>query len=144
LIGLKADGVRIADALSMSPFPRRRRLAMAAPLLILLCAACATERRPTQLAAASLDGRGIVERSCAGCHATGPAGTSRDRRAPAFRDLARQRSDAELGADLAEISRHGHVQMPPIYVTPDEQRQILAYLRGLRDRAEADSRLRRT
>jgi mono/diheme cytochrome c family protein len=101
-------------------------------ILALACAACASDRAGPSRTAEAANGQAFVERSCAGCHAVGVSGESRDTHAPPFRELARSRSDAALAAALAQISRNGHVEMPPIYVTPAEQAQVLAYLRGLR------------
>jgi len=101
-------------------------------ILALACAACASQRAAPGGTAEAASGQAFVERACAGCHAVGASGESRDTHAPPFRDLAQSRSDAALAGALAEISRNGHVEMPPIYVTPAEQAQVLAYLRGLR------------
>jgi mono/diheme cytochrome c family protein len=114
--------------------PRFRVSAARAALTIAIAltgAACATSRAPVPADQAA--GREFVERACAGCHATARAGASRNADAPPFRDLARSRSDRELAAALADISRNGHIEMPPIYVTPAEQKQVIAYLRTLRD-----------
>ena len=114
---------------------RPRPLALV--VLSLLAAGCsAVSTPPPPAAAAAADpGHAFVRKACAGCHAVEAAGESRNPRAPAFRDLARQRSDAELSAAIAEISRNGHVEMPPIYVTPDELRAVVIYVRSLSARA---------
>lgn len=107
----------------------RRRAALA--LLSLLASGCAAVK-PSQPGGEAADpGRAFAQRACAGCHAIDAAGVSPNARAPAFRDLARQRSDEQLGGALAEISRNGHVEMPPIYITPEEMRQLTAYMRSL-------------
>ncbi|MFC3068348.1 c-type cytochrome [Phenylobacterium soli] len=104
--------------------------------LALAAAACTTATAPAPgPAAGNASGRAFVERACAGCHATGPSGASAHPRAPAFRDLARTRSDAQLAAAIGEISRNGHVEMPPIYVTPEETTAVVAYMRSLTGRA---------
>jgi mono/diheme cytochrome c family protein len=108
-----------------------------AALLALVCAACATAPSTTPVMAQQMAGRDFVERACAGCHATGAAGASRNPDAPPFRELARTRTDAALANALDEVSRQGHVQMPPVYVTPAERQQVLAYLRSLRLRTDA-------
>jgi mono/diheme cytochrome c family protein len=95
-----------------------------------LLAACATRgAQPPPPAAWS--GEAFAIRACAGCHAVGRQGASANPRAPAFRDLAAARSNAELARSIGRISREGHVEMPPIYVTPDEQRSLVAYMRTL-------------
>ena len=90
---------------------------------------------PAARPAAGDPGRAFAQRACAGCHAIAPSGESPNPHAPAFRDLARQRNDAELLAALGQISRNGHVEMPPIYVTPDEMKAVVAYMRSLTARA---------
>ncbi len=77
-------------------------------------------------------GAGFVARACAGCHAVGLQGVSRDPAAPPFRILAARASDETLSAALARVAQHGHVQMPPIYMTDDEQAAVAAYLKRLR------------
>lgn len=101
--------------------------------LAAMATGCAGQRpAPTGAPATAADpGKAFVQRACAGCHAVEPTGASPNGRAPAFRDLASRRSDAELAAALGEISRNGHVEMPPIYITPDEMRQVVAYMRSL-------------
>lgn len=82
--------------------------------------------------AQSVTGAGFVARACAGCHAVGRQGKSPDPAAPPFRLLATRLPDTALSADLARVAEHGHVQMPPIYMTGDEQADVLAYLKRLR------------
>lgn len=107
---------------------RRTTAAVALSLLATGCSAL----KPSPPGAPHADpGQAFAQRACAGCHAVGGRGASPNARAPAFRDLARRRSDAELAAALGEISRNGHVEMPPIYITPDEMRQLVAYMRSL-------------
>jgi mono/diheme cytochrome c family protein len=91
---------------------------------------------PPAASGPAIEGREFAARACAGCHAIGPAGESPNGRAPPFRALARQRSDAALRAAIDEISRDGHVEMPPIYVTPAEREALVAYLRRLRPAAQ--------
>lgn len=110
-----------------------------APFLILLLAlalaACATRTpAPDAHRAAVQRGQAFVLRACAGCHATQPTGASANPHAPPFRELAARRNDAELARAVGEISRNGHVEMPPIYVTPDEMADVVAYMRSLTGR----------
>lgn len=113
----------------------RSRVRRAAALAVLALAAsgCATPRT-TRTPGPSDEGRAFVLRACAGCHAVGPSGESANRDAPPFRELARSRSDAQLLGALQAISKNGHVEMPPIYVTPDEMAEVVAYLGSLRGR----------
>ena len=108
----------------------RRTLALVT--ISMLAAGCsALKVPPPPVSAGGAPGRAFVEKACAGCHAVDSSDSSRNPRAPAFRNLARQRTDAELMTALGEISRNGHVEMPPIYVTPDEMRAVVAYMRSL-------------
>lgn len=100
-----------------------------------LLAGCAGGPPPAKAPESAVAGHAFAQRACAGCHAIARTGASPNARAPAFRDLGARRSDAELTAALAEISRNGHVEMPPIYVTPDEMKGVVAYIRGLTGRA---------
>lgn len=91
-----------------------------------------TPAGPSNRAQAAADrGHTFVLRACAGCHAVEPGMESPNHHAPTFRDLAQLRTDAELAAALSAISRNGHVEMPPIYITPAEQGDVVAYLRSL-------------
>lgn len=109
--------------------------------LALFTGACAVGAR-VRVAAVSdahragiVRGQAFVQRACAGCHAIGVADASRNGHAPPFRELAARRSDAELDQSLMEISRDGHLEMPPIYVTPGERADVVAYMRSLTGRA---------
>ena len=76
------------------------------------------------------EGLRFARRACAGCHAIGASGRSPDPLAPTFRSLV-----ARLGHDLeprlGQLSAHGHRNMPPIYMTPDERRAVAAYIRAV-------------
>jgi mono/diheme cytochrome c family protein len=89
--------------------------------------------------AAITRGGAFVARACAGCHATGPEGDSPDARAPRFRDLGRRVGDQALEGRLAEISRNGHVQMPPIFMSPAEVKDVAAYVRALEQTAGGEA-----
>lgn len=101
--------------------------------LAALGSACAGTPKPSPHPSSdpAATGQAFVAQACAGCHAVGRSGDSPNPHAPKFRDLARSRADAELRATLAAIVRDGHVEMPPIYMTPNEQAGVVAYLRGL-------------
>lgn len=75
-------------------------------------------------------GTRLAQRACAGCHAVGSAGLSPNPRSPPFRTLAAQLPGAALGAQLEAIVRNGHGEMPPIYMSPDEIRDLAAYIRA--------------
>jgi mono/diheme cytochrome c family protein len=111
----------------------RRRLAIL--VLAATAAGCAPGPRPggaadggRQDAAA---GQAFVRRACAGCHATGPQGASPNPHSPPFRTLAARLPGEALEAQLGAIARQGHVEMPPIYMTPEEIRAVAAYIRSV-------------
>lgn len=105
-------------------------------LVASLAAGCAGARSPMFAHSAAIErGHAFVGRACVGCHAINRADESRNAHAPRFRDLAHSHTDAELAAAVAEVSRNGHVAMPPIYVTPDERRDVVAYMRSLTGRS---------
>lgn len=113
----------------------RRPLPVAVAVLALALGGCAGLSRHSAADPQAVAGAGFVARACAGCHAVGGRGDSRDSAAPPFRGLAAGLPDGRLQADLARVAQHGHGQMPPIYMTDDEQAAVLAYLRRLRPRA---------
>ncbi len=100
--------------------------------LLTLVAGCATgpaapPHRPA--ASASIDrGRFFVLRSCAGCHAVGPLGSSPNGSAPSFGAVRLRFNALSLEMHLKDISRNGHVEMPPIYMSGDEIQDIIAYI----------------
>jgi mono/diheme cytochrome c family protein len=83
-------------------------------------------------------GQVIARRSCAGCHAIQLTGASRDPLAPPFRAMFQRFPSQELETRLARVARDGHVNMPPIATTPDERRDLAAYIRSLSAEAAAD------
>ncbi len=82
-------------------------------------------------------GQRFVQRACAGCHAVGKEGASPNPHSPPFRTLSARLPGAALDAQLNGIARNGHVEMPPIYMTPDEIREIAAYIRSAGERRGA-------
>ena len=78
--------------------------------------------------ASAAHGRSVALRSCAGCHAVDPTADHLPSRAPPFWAIAGRRDEPTLRARLATISRRGHIEMPPIYMTPREIRDIAAYI----------------
>jgi mono/diheme cytochrome c family protein len=85
-------------------------------------------------------GQVVARRSCAGCHAIQLTGTSPDPLAPPFRTMFLRFPSQELETRLAQVARDGHVNMPPIATTPDERRDLAAYIRSLSAQAAADHR----
>ena len=100
------------------------------PILALLVSGCAAlTARPIDAPLASVDrGRFFVLRSCAGCHSVGELGASPNNHAPPFSTVRMRFDEPGLRRRLAEISSWGHVEMPPVAMTPDEIRDIAAYI----------------
>jgi len=111
------------------------RLVLGALAVAAVAGWASAQTRASSRATSLARGHGFVERACAGCHGVEVSGESPNSRAPRFRDLAARRTDAQLAAEIAEISRNGHLEMPPIYVTPDETADVVAYMRSLTGRA---------
>lgn len=80
-------------------------------------------------------GHVFVRRACAGCHAVGAAGLSPNPLSPAFRTLSDRLPGAALDSELSVIATRGHVQMSPIYMTPDEIKAVAAYIRSVAARS---------
>ena len=112
--------------------------------LALLAAAggCATAASPPparSTATASSDrGRFFVLRSCAGCHAVGPLGSNPNNAAPSFGAVRLRYNAPSLQRRLNEISRNGHIEMPPIYMSDDEIGDIVAYIETVEPPAARD------
>jgi mono/diheme cytochrome c family protein len=104
-----------------------------------LLGGCAGLGRPSPAAARqdAASGQRFVQRACAGCHAVEPTGASPNPHAPPFRTLAGRLPGRALDEQLSTIARRGHVEMPPIYMTPDEIGAVAAYIRGI---AQSDGR----
>jgi len=92
-----------------------------------------------QAAPATEAGQRFARRACAGCHAIGFGGPSRNPQAPPFRLLPSRMRGRSLPMELTAISRHGHRAMPPIYMTPSERRAVAAYIRSLAARSQRRS-----
>jgi mono/diheme cytochrome c family protein len=76
-------------------------------------------------------GRAIAERWCSSCHLVSPDQTSAVADVPAFMSIA-QRSDTELDA-LEGFLVNPHPPMPDMSLTRNEIRDLLDYIRSLRD-----------
>jgi cytochrome c len=96
--------------------------------LVLSLVGCAAAPGDSQKIA---EGNRFVLRSCAGCHAVAESGDSRNPDAPPFRTLAARLPGESLDRRLEELAAHGHRNMPPIYITQDERRDVAAYIRAL-------------
>lgn len=76
-------------------------------------------------------GHVFVRRACAGCHAVAEQGASPNPLSPPFRTLSARLPGPALATELSDIASRGHVQMPPIYMTPAEIRAVAAYIRSV-------------
>jgi mono/diheme cytochrome c family protein len=107
-----------------------RTLSLIAGLGVLL-AGCASAGPDAGLGRApgSAAERGLhfAQRACAGCHAL-DAGQSPNGGAPTFAILQIRFTPIALERRLAEISAHGHYEMPPVFISRDEAKDIAAYI----------------
>lgn len=107
------------------------RLGLAILAATFALSACAGPKVVRDVAPRADQGRLLAQRACAGCHGISPTARSPDKRAPNFDDIRVGYAQGDLRAALASISANGHVQMPPIYMTPDEIELLAAYIEGL-------------
>lgn len=98
--------------------------------LAFLCLAAVTHAQDTASDVAK--GKILAESNCAMCHATGTTGTSAMQVAPAFRDMALGYDPSELEDAFNEGVSTDHPAMPDWQLTPEEARQLSAYIMSLR------------
>jgi mono/diheme cytochrome c family protein len=81
------------------------------------------------------EGRAMVERLCARCHATAGPGPSPLAEAPPFSGFERKWPVEYLAEALAEgiVAGHGAVRMPVFVFEPEEIDDILAYLKSVQE-----------
>lgn len=119
---------------------RRIPLGLASALILLVLGDLVGARAAPPVRAPSdaiAQGRAIVQRDCAGCHAVELTGDSPNPKAPRFRQL-HERYDVEaLGEALAEGLTVGHGPMPEWTFGPSDNAAILAYLKSLEAPAKA-------
>lgn len=72
----------------------------------------------------------FAQRACAGCHAL-DSGESPRGGAPAFAALRLRYTPIALERRLGEISAHGHYEMPPVFISQDEAKDVAAYIGSL-------------
>lgn len=77
-------------------------------------------------------GRRIVEERCAVCHGVHGALYGRHPQAPRFSDVRQRFTKAELAERLYSLALHGHGEMPPFMLTPDETDKLVAYIKSAR------------
>jgi mono/diheme cytochrome c family protein len=110
-----------------------RTVLMAA--LLFVAAACAPGVKTPPAPAGSVEaGRRIAEIQCAGCHAIGTEGESRNAAAPPFRTLSRNYPVTALEEAFAEGILVGHPAMPEFRFTPAQIDDIVAYLESVQER----------
>lgn len=113
---------------------------LAAAVLVLSCAACASQETPPAPAAAQPDmsmqaavrGQQFATQACAGCHAVGPDGASPLTAAPPFRDVVHRYSMDRLEGRFAEGLVTSHPAMPAFVFRASEIDDLMAYLETLR------------
>lgn len=76
-------------------------------------------------------GAQVAARSCAACHAVGPAGASSDGNAPPFRALRMQFNSISLERRLERLPQSGHPRMPPQPLSHDDASDLVAYIQTL-------------
>lgn len=76
-------------------------------------------------------GKAIVTRNCARCHAVGPHGGSRDPRALPLHNLATRYPVESLEEALAEGIVAGHSTMPELAFSSADVGAIIAYLKTI-------------
>ena len=97
-----------------------------------LCLLLGAAPSPASAGSSPLErGRGIAEKNCARCHATGPTGESPLKPAPPFRVLPERYPVENLAEALAEGIVTGHSAMPEFTFTPDEIDALLTYIASL-------------
>lgn len=103
------------------------------------CAATASppERPTVPLEVADVDpvvrGRGIVERTCAACHAIGATGESANPKAPPLRTLSKKYPLDGLREAFGRDILLGHEGMPEFDFDPATSHDIVAYLKTVQE-----------
>ena len=73
----------------------------------------------------------LLARECGRCHATGRAGNSPLKDAPALRTLAKRYPIDSLEEALGEGIMTGHPEMPEFKFEPDDVGAIIGYLKSI-------------
>jgi mono/diheme cytochrome c family protein len=80
------------------------------------------------LADDAAEGKVLAELNCSRCHALGSTGDSPFKDAPPFRTIHETFAEGELEAALNEVLVVAHPAMPQWVMTPDQARQLAAFI----------------
>ncbi len=109
---------------------------------VLAVAACASqeadqEQTSTDEVASFAAGRRLAQMECAGCHAVGAEGASRNAVAPPLRALAERYPGTLLADAFPERMKVGHPAMPEFRLSPSDVDALLSYLLSIQERQGA-------
>lgn len=110
---------------------------MRAALPVLLAGLMIAQAAQAQGLTPEAQGRRLVERHCAACHAVGERGASAEPAAPPFRELYKRYEVENLAEALSEGLLVGHPQMPEFRFAPEQVDAIIRYLRTLQPKQAA-------
>lgn len=129
LAGDASQGLIAVKAPDSGPAPdgAMRRL----PILLLAALALPAVAMSAERDASAERGRALVQRHCAGCHAVGTTGRSRNPAAPPFRELHKRYPVENLAEALAEGIIVGHPAMPELRFGPTDVNAIIRYLKSV-------------
>jgi mono/diheme cytochrome c family protein len=114
---------------------RRRAIILGLSLLTAACAGFVRDPGPARALSPDAErGERFAQRACAGCHAIRPSDQGTPRSAPAFATLRLRYNRIQTERRLATISERGHYEMPPIFISADEAKDLAAYIESLGDR----------
>ena len=85
----------------------------------------------------AIKGLKIAQTHCSTCHAIGRSGKSRNPLAPRFREFSRHYPVSALEEALAEGLLVGHPEMPEFRLSPQQNRDLIEYLRRVQNRRGA-------
>jgi tetratricopeptide (TPR) repeat protein len=77
------------------------------------------------------EGKALVEKTCSGCHAVGPRGSSPNRKAPEFRNLHERHAMLALREPLSRGIAAPHDEMPKFSLNSAQIDAIVAYINSL-------------
>jgi mono/diheme cytochrome c family protein len=109
---------------------------LAAAVIVLACAACASQESPPApplarvnvTEQAAVRGLQFAAQACAGCHATGSVGASPMTEAPPFREIVHRYPLDQLEEAFAEGLVTSHPAMPTLVFRASEIDDLIAYL----------------